>query len=105
MPTRVGVGVDPVDGDKAARTASKVLAGEEEGGTALSEFPVQQKDTDVPVVNRDQRDMAVTLLEKLSISLPTATNRIDLVRCAHAVGLSAVFSCFLVLLLCCLAIQ
>ena len=73
----VGVGADPVDGDKAAKTASDIMASEEEGGAALCEFPVQQKHTNVPVVSQAQRDMAVTLLGKLSDALPTSARGVD----------------------------
>ena len=83
MHSPTGIGVDPVDGDEAALAASQVLEGKKEGGEALCRFAVRRTDTDVPPVSQAQRDMAIVLLEKLSISLTTTTNRIDLVSSVH----------------------
>ena len=72
-----GVGAGPVDGDEAAVAASKILDGKAEGGC---DFPVRQADAAVPVVNKAQRDIAVTLLGKMASALPAEARRIDPVR-------------------------
>ena len=72
-----GVGAGPVDGDEAAVAASKILDGKAEDGC---DFHARQTDADVPVVNKAQRDIAVTLLGKMASALPAEARRIDPVR-------------------------
>ena len=72
-----GVGAAPVDGDDVALAASEALEGEKGHEKVVCEFPSQQPAADVPAVSKSQRDMAVTLLEKLCSALPAVARGID----------------------------